>query len=669
MVKPTHKLFLLIPFLILAACKTQQPVATPSSPTASLSKQTTSLLTFEGDTVSMAEFERVYQKNNGGAEAVKSHTVDQYREYLDLYINFKRKVFEAEAMGLHETPAFKQEFETYRKQLAQPYLSAQEVEDKIIQEAYDRSKALVKASHLLIQVPQDAKPADTLRAYQRVMGYRDSILSGGKSFAYMAETYSEDPSAKQNQGDLGYFSVFDMVYPFESAAYETPVGEVSEPIRTQFGYHLIRVNDKIDNPGQKQVAHIIVRIGDRYSAKDTAQAEAKIEELHQMLQDGADFAELARQHSDDPGSARNGGNLGTNRLLPEMEAWKLKLGEGEVSEPFTTRFGWHILKVTEVDSIPDFETAKPGLKQRVSRDLRAQISKDALLNRIKSENDYQFFEENFETFKATLDVDFPRGQWKPDTNRQNIYNLPLFSLGAEYTAYIQDLIDFYQKGRIRHFRKTPDQAAEAVRASFEERELLAFEEEQLPEKNPEFRHLVQEYRDGILLFTLMEQKVWKKAVEDSVGLRAYYEAHTDSFMADVMLDVKEYRSTEAEVMQRVKTLLAQGKSEQEIDSIINASSSLSLRTTTQSYEKGKSNLPESVFAQEVGYQTDVLEQDGFYRILIIEEKYPAGIKPFDKAKSECITLYQDYLEQQWLDELAAKYPVEINEDAFSNLFQ
>ncbi|RMG17352.1 MAG: peptidylprolyl isomerase [Bacteroidetes bacterium] len=664
-----HKLIFFTLLLVTFACKTQKPVSEAATAVVQQETSSPALLRFGDVEVSKAEFERVYQKNNGGYEAVKHHTPEQYREYLDLYINFKRKVMEAEALGLHETAAFKQEFETYRKQLAQPYLSAKEVEEKIVKEAYERSKWIINADHLLVNLPQDASPEDTLRAYQRIMAYRDSIVSGARSFAYMAEKYSQDPSAKQNKGNLGYFTVFDMVYPFETAAYTTPPGQVSMPVRTQFGYHLVKVNEKLPSPGQKHAAHIIVRIGDRYSAKDTAQAQAIIQELYEQLKAGADFAELARKHSDDPNSARNGGDLGTGRLLPEMEARKLKLGAGEFSEPFTTAFGWHILAVTKIDTLPPFEEARASLLQRISRDSRSQISKTALLQRIKDENNYRAFPENFEAFKATLDANFPRGNWTPDTTQKELYHKPLFSLGDDYTATVQDLIDYYQQGRIRHFQKTPAQAADAVLKSFEEQELLKYEEKRLPEKNPEFRHLVQEYRDGILLFTLMEQKVWKKAVEDTLGLKQYYDTHPDSFMADVLIDVKEYRSTEPEVIQQVKSLLEAGKTEQEIDSLINDESSLRLRITQQTYEKGKSDLPDEIFEHEPGYQTDILKQDDFYRILIIEKTYPAGIKPFEKAKSECITQYQDYLEKQWLAELAEKYPVEINEQAFAKLFQ
>lgn len=659
---------MILPMLILLACKSSQ---TATQSTATQEDKSPALLTFaNGETVSKAEFERVYAKNNNGLEKASSQSTEEYREYLNLYINFKRKVFAAEAAGLNETPAFQQEFGTYRKQLAQPYLSAKDVESRLVEEAYDRSQSLINASHLLVSVGEGASPEDTLTAYQKALTYRDSILKQGVDFGEMASRHSGDPSAKENDGNLGYFSVFTMVYPFETAAYATEVGDISMPIRTRFGYHLIKVNDRIPNAGEKRAAHIIIRVGDRYTAKTEEEAEQKIDELYTQLEGGADFAELAKQYSDDPSSAGRGGDLGNGRLLAEMEEMKLKLGQGEYSEPFQTRFGWHILQVTEVDSLESFSEAEPRLKQRISRDSRAQLGREALLQRIKKDNTYQLNQENFDAFAATLPGSFPQGSWQPDTTQQDLYAKTLFTLsGGEYEAKIEELISFYQQRRLRFPGVSAQVAAQRALDQFVEERLLAYEEDQLPKKNPDFRNLLQEYRDGILLFTLMEQKVWKKAVEDTVGLEAFYEANQDSFRAEGMVDVREYRASGREVIEQVATYLTEDRSPEEIDSLVNQESSLTLRVTNQTYEKGKSDLDASMFTKPVGYQTDIMAEENFFRLMVIEKTYPAGIKPFDKAKSEAITKYQDYLERAWLAELAEQYPVEINEKAFEKLFK
>ena len=665
-----QRIFIYILLISLAwGCKAKKPL-TSSTNTSGQESASPSLLTFDKGTVSKAEFERVYAKNNGGLEEASKHTTAQLREYLDLYINFKRKVFEAESMGLDTTPAFNQEFETYRKQLVQPYLSAKEVEEQLIKEAYERSKMSVDASHLLIGVEQDASPEDTLVAYQKIMAIRDSIANGQKEFEEMTVKYSTDPSAKQNKGRLGYFNVFEMVYPFETAAFTTDKGNVSMPIRTRFGYHLINVHDKQSIEGKKHVSHIIIRVGDRYSAKTEEEAQAKIQEIYEKLKAGEDFATLASQFSDDPSSSGKGGDLGTGRLLAEMENAKYTLDEGEFSEPFTTRFGHHILKVTKVDKLPPFEEAQIELKQKISRDSRSQLGRQALIQRIKNENGFKLDDASFALFKEGLDENFPRGNWQPDTAQEVMYENTLFTLdNGNYKVSIQDFIDYYQKSRIRKSGMTPAQAAESMKTSYVEQKLLEYEEAQLPKKNPEFRHLVQEYRDGILLFTLMERKVWKKAVEDTMGLQNYYQAHQDSFHKDQTIDVREFRTTERAPIDEAKKMLAQGMSEAQIDSVLNQTSSLTLRIISQTYEKGDPELPAEIFEKEVGYQSDILGENNFFRLLVVQEKHPAGIPPLEKVKSEAITRYQDYLEQQWLKELAEKYPVEIDEDVFASLFK
>ncbi|MEM7659240.1 MAG: peptidylprolyl isomerase [Bacteroidota bacterium] len=632
-------------------------------------------MTFDQGVVTKAEFERVYAKNNGGREAASAHTPEQLQEYLDLYVHFKRKVFEAEAVGLPETSSFQQEFETYRKQLAQPYMSAKEVEDRLVKEAYDRSGYMVNASHILLNATADAAPADTLAVYKRLLTIRDSIVSGQREFGAMAEAYSQDPSAKNQggpgyQGNLGYFSAFDMVYPFESAAFQTEVGEVSQPIRTNYGYHLVKVNDRIKTEGQKRVAHIIVRVGERYSAKTDQQAEQKIKEIYEQLQKGTSFAELAAQFSDDPGSASKGGDLGTGRLLPVMEDLKLKLGENEFSEPFQTRFGWHILKVIEVQKMDNFEEAEPMLKQRIQRDSRAQLSRKALINRIKSENQFQAFPATVDSLKATAGANFPRGAWMIGANDSSILELPVFQLmGGDRTYTLNDFNTYFTSKRPRSPRQSPEAAAESALNGFIEAELISYEEAQLPKKNPDFRYLLQEYRDGILLFTLMEQKVWKKAMQDTTGLQTFYESNEETFYAEERIEVTEFRTQEEAQIQQVAKLLQEGATDAVIDSVLNQASALNLRRTTQRFEKGKGELGEEVFGMAVGAVTEPMPQNDFYRILRIEEKMPAGVKSFADAKSEAITRYQDFLEQEWLKELATKYPVKIDDDVFANLFK
>ncbi|MEM6767595.1 MAG: peptidylprolyl isomerase [Bacteroidota bacterium] len=637
----------------------------------SVFSQESVLLTFEKENVSKEEFERVYQKNNGGYTSAKDHTTEQFQEYLDLYINFKRKVFAAEDIGLPETPGFQQEFETYRKQLARPYLSAKEVENKLIEEAYERSKLILNANHLLVSLSQDPSPEDTLTAFTLISAIRDTLMKGKVSFEEMAVKHSTDPSAATNKGNLGYFTVFDMVYPFESAAFGTGVDEISAPVRTQFGYHLVKVNDRIETLGKKRAAHILIRVGERYSAKDTTQARDIVNELYGRLQKGEAFSDLAAEYSDDPNSAPKGGDLGNGRLLPSMQEVKLKLAPETFSAPFQTQFGWHIMSVTEIDTLKSLEETTPSLRQRIARDSRSKLSRAALIARIKKEYDYRLNDKVFDDFTATLTASFSNGTWKPDTTGEKIefYKNTLFTLEKEYNVSLADMVNFYARFRVRNPRLSPRKAAEQILERFTERTLLDYEEQKLPEKNPEYRHLLKEYRDGILLFTLMEQKVWKKAVEDTVGLKQYYEDHKDDFFAERSLDVREYKTTSEEAIQQVARMLKEGKSEEEITETVNKESSLALRIISQTFEEGKDQPEQAIMEKEAGYMTDPFESGKSFKIWVVKEVIPAGIKPFQKAKSECITKYQDHLEQEWLSELKETYPVEVNDKVFTSLFK
>lgn len=642
-------------------------------------KNDAALLVFPGkDTVQKSEFEYVYQKNNGGWEAVKSHTQAQYQEYLDLYINFKRKVLEAERMGLHETDAFKSEFEGYRKQLAQPYLVEKDVQEQLVDEAYARSKEMVAATHILLMTTPDSSPADTLKAYTRAVELRDSVVKYGKDFGEIARKYSQDPSAKQNDGVLGYFGVFDMVYPFESGAFNTPVGEISQPVRSGYGYHLIKVTDRIENTGKKTAAHIIIRVGPQYSAKTEEQADQKIQEIYQQIKGGGDWNEIVTKYSDDPNTANKGGDLGNGRLIPEMENLKRQLDKGQVSEPFKSAFGRHILKVTDVEAVKPYEEAKAEIKSRIARDSRSSLSRDRLIARVKRDNNFKMNQSTVDKLVERIEKynqapAYNKGLWRPvDSLHKDIYELPVYTLGVDenkHTGTLRNFMDHYSKARRGFDGATVAQCTEKFMTTFVEDEMLAYEERQLPKKYREYRELLKEYRDGILLFSLTEDKVWRKAVEDTVGLEKYYQDHKDNFKAGERVKVTEYISEKREIMDQVEKLLAEGKTEKEIDSTVNRTSALNCRIRTQTYEKSKAEKEAVMFGKQAGFRSSVMDYGKAFRMLVLVETIPPGQKTFDEAKSECITQYQNYLEETWLSELKTKYPVRVEEKVLEKLFK
>ncbi len=673
--KSSNLFFAVVVTLFVLGCKTKDKL---SGGKVQIEKQVP-LLVFPGhDTVYQDEFEYVYQKNNGGWDAAKEHTQSQYQEYLDLYINFKRKVLDAEANGLHETKAFKTEFEGYRKQLAQPYLVDKTVQQELIIEAYERGQEVINAAHILLMCSPEATPADTLKVYNRAFGLRDSILNGA-DFGSIAAKYSEDPSAKSNKGDLGYFTVFDMVYPFESGAYDTEEGEISMPIRSGYGYHLIKVKDRMKSTGRKTAAHLIIRVGPQYSAKTEEEAKNRIQEIYNELKGGADWREMVRKYSDDPNTNQKGGTLGQGRLIPEMENVKRNLGKGEFSEPFETSFGHHILSIIEIEPIKTFKESEAEIKSRIARDARSTLSQERLIARVKRENGFSINQENIDKFNQFLEAQkvtpqYIKGLWRPvDSLMIDLKDLPIYSIGTgeeKIQGTVMDFAGYYVAARKGLEGVTIRQATDRFVEGYFEKEVLAFEESQLSKKYRDYRELLKEYRDGILLFTLTEDKVWRKAVEDTTGLKEYYNSHKDDFRAGERVKVDEYISDTQSTLSRVLEMLKAGRTEEDITKELNASSSLNLTIRTQMYEKGKSEAIDPLFAQEPGYTSEVTNYgNNRFRIFVLKELVPAGLKSFEDAKSEAITQYQSHLEDTWMKELETRYPVIVKKDIANNLFK
>ena len=311
-----------------------------------LAQESPVLLTIADEQVTLAEFERIYRKNNNEA-SLNRQTPE---EYLDLFINFKLKVKEAESLGMDTTTKFINELEGYRKQLAKPYLTDDETKEIMIQEAYQRSKLDINASHILIKLSEFATPEDTLAAYIKITEIRDRILSG-EDFETVAKATSEDQSVNRNGGNLGYFTAFAMIYPFETIAYNTSVGEISMPFKTNYGYHILLIHDKRPARGQVKVAHIFVRNPEGMSEEQKKEAYEKTQMIYDSLQMGTDFAYMASTYSEDPSSARNGGEtpwFGTGRMFPEFEDACFSIEEkGDINKPFKSMLGWHIIKLLD----------------------------------------------------------------------------------------------------------------------------------------------------------------------------------------------------------------------------------------------------------------------------------------------------------------------------------
>lgn len=619
------------------------------------------LMTVDGQEVTKTEFESIFRKNLKDTVITK----EALDEYLELYIKFKLKVREAEMLGMDTVTKFRKELDGYRRQLSRPYLVDNEMNEELLREAYDRMKMEVRASHILIKLDPNATPEDTLRAYNRIMDLRKRIV-GGEDFEAVAKGKggSEDPSAQTNGGDLGYFTALQMVYPFENVAFSTPVGEVSMPVRTRFGYHILNIVDKREARGQIRVAHILVLSKDTDSPQDQQNAEATINELYGKVKNNADgFADFARQHSDDKASARKGGELpmfGTGRMVEEFAdaAFALKT-DGEISAPFKTRFGWHIVKRLEYKPLDSFESMEAKLKTRIARDSRSQKTKSSFLMKLKNEYGYAEFEKGWKALDKQLDTALFSAEWKPAKESKLAKKVLYQFNGKEYTAL--DVAKILMQRQTK--QKTigdPKVEARKIFNKYIDEMVLDFENGRLEEKYLDFRMLMKEYRDGILLFELTDKKVWRRAVEDTTGLNAFYEEHKNEFMWDERLDVTIYKCADAKVAKRVKYLIKKGKNNGEIYKEINAESKLNLKIESGKYEKGENNIADQ-FEWKEG-TSDNKEIDGQVVFVVVNGVLQPMPKTLKEAKGLVTAKYQDYLEEAWIEELRKKYNVEVNFD-------
>jgi peptidyl-prolyl cis-trans isomerase SurA len=626
------------------------------------------LMTVGGDPVTKGEFESIYRKNN--QKDTKSDR-KALEEYLELFTNFKLKVKAAKDAGKDTVKAFQNELKGYRKQLAQPYLTDKDVNDKLINEAYERMKKDVRASHILIKLGSDPSPKDTLIAFNKIMGLRNRVLKG-EDFGVLASANSDDPSAKQNAGDLGYFTSMMMVYPFENAAYNTPVGQISMPVRTKFGYHILKVVDTRDAQGQVHVAHIMVKVPE--NAKDSAVAisRKKIEEIADKVKKGEDFASLASNFSDDRTSGKNGGQLpwfGTGKMVPDFEkaAFDLKK-DGDISQIIQTQYGFHIIKRLERKGVQAFDEVKAELKQKVTKDSRSQVSRNSVISKIKAENNFKEDSKALIELITKVDTSYYNGKWKAESAAGLIK--PLFNLGnVSYSQ--QDLAKFISENQSKQSKESSlDGLVRKAYDAWKDDKIIAFEDAKLESKYQDFRLLMQEYRDGILLFEITDENVWSKALKDSAGMASFYENNKLNYMWGDRLEAVIYKAKDLKVAKESRKLvdkkIKKGTSIEEITKKVNASSQLNLQVEEGVFSKGDNETIDKITWIE-GVSPDIINADGSVTFVEVRKKMAPAPKSISEARGLITADYQTFLEKEWIEQLKKKYSVNVNRAVFDTI--
>ncbi len=609
------------------------------------------LFIVKDDTITAGEYMAVYNKNREIRENIDSQTP---REYLDLYINFKLKVCQAKEMGKDTTHAFKREYMSYKNQLAQSYLIDKNAIEELIREAYKRMKYDVKALHIMLTPEED----DTLTAYNQAKELIKRIKNG-EDFSILSKEYSKDQYSAQKGGDLGYFTVFNMIYPFESAVYNTPVGEIADnPVRTHFGYHVIKVTDKRPARGEITVAHIML-VSDEESKTDKKEnAKKKIYEIHEELNNGANFEELALKYSEDETSNKLGGQLppfGINKMYPDFEDTAFSLeNPSDFSKPVKTPIGWHIVKLIEKKSIPLFDKIKSELKVSVEKDRRSKRSYISIIKKLKKEYAYKEYSKIKKITYDQVDVnELKLNKYKAE--RVEGLNEVLFEF-ANKRFKVKDFLMFLEENqkkliRERGLKRQPDVAFRR----FVENQLIKYEKTRLEDKYPQFKLLSREYYEGILLFDLTEEKIWKTAIEDSIGLYQYYSSIKENYKWDTRFDVIIIDAANKKLAKKAMRALKNGLDPDIIKSQLNVS------FTQKVYEKGSHDLLSNFNMEKEGF-TKIKNIDDRYILVKVNKVVPPTIKTLQEARGLIVSSYQDYLEKEWVNSLREQYEVKVNQN-------
>lgn len=619
------------------------------------------LLEVDGNPVYVQEFKRVYLKNLDLVQQESQRDIDGY---LDLFIDYKLKIAEAKAQGLDESVEYQTEVEKYRNQLSRNYLAENRISSEMAREAYDRGKLEIDASHILIQVGYEAFPQDTLIAYEKIESIRKKALAG-EDFDRLAQKYSEEPNAHQTKGRLGYFTAMQMVYPFETEAYNTKVGEISNIVRTSFGYHIIKIHDRKNREARVEVSHIM--ISDNQGSRDF-DPEERINEVLSMYKQGSSFEELAKEYSDDLATGRNGGALKAFRKgelrAPEFEKVAYELKPGEVSEAFKTVFGWHIVRLDKVLAEAGFEEQKEELEKRVATGDRAKIIVSTINKDIKKKYGFQKGEDYHNFFNDYVTDSILSRRWKK-TPISGADNKTIFKIGKNEVKF-SDFADYIEENQ-KSIRPGTDKITVLANLydNFETETLREYFKVRLEEENPDYAAVLNEYRDGLLIFEAMEYNIWEKAKNDSIGIQNFYEKTKPNYRWKERISGDVFSATSEIIAQRVQTMLNDGKASEEIKMELNSDGKVNVTLTKGVFEVGQSILPENMEIKKG--VSSIFPRNNSFIVVDIQEIMPEGIKELSDVRGKVVSLYQNEIEEEWMKSLRSNYKVTVNKKTLKRL--
>ncbi|HQC60281.1 MAG TPA: peptidylprolyl isomerase [Bacteroidales bacterium] len=636
------------------------------------------LLVIENQKVPVSEFLDIYTKNNKNVDYSKA-SID---EYLDLFINYKLKLMEIQRLRLDTQKNFINEFQKYRDQLAQSYLIDKNTVDKLLNEAYNRMQNDVRVSHILVKLSPYANPKDTLKAYNKALEIRKKLLNGA-DFAKLAIEMSDDNSARDqntadgrlipgNGGDLGYFNVFNMLYDFETAAYNLNVGDISLPVRTPVGYHIIKLTEKHPAIYRFKIAHILLMYPPNATTQDKESIKAKADSIYKEILSGADFAELANLHSEDKGSANKGGELPwltPFRLVPSFVQPIYNHKPGDYIPPVETFYGWHIIKLIDKQSPPDFASVKQELLTKLYKDSRYLLAQKKIADSLKQIYKIQYDKKLLVNIAKSINKD---SLVKRSFKESQIPNLDHILVKIDdHSIYIKDFATYIKKNQSL-FTNTDDIQifVNKMFDNFLNDKILEIEKENLEKKNPKFATQINDYKEGILIFNLMDQNVWSKAMQDTAGLKAYYETIKNKYLTDEKAKIGIFKTNDAKIAQKVQKTLQKNIQKSQLNPNL-ILSKINKKNNVVSYD---SMIIETKKLADIGLEKTVntilsKENNNSYEIYWLQSIIAPQPKSLDEVRGLVISEYQTYLEKQWINELRNRYHWQVNDEVLKSLYK
>lgn len=610
------------------------------------------LMTIGNHQISADNFVYLFLKND--TKKVDKHDIEKY---LTLFKNFKLKVIEAQSLGYDTTASFKMEYNSYRNQVAANYLMDRNMEQKLIDEAYRHLKEDVELSHILLRFPPNATPSDTLATYKKALSVIKRLKK--ENFSQVALSVSDDSSVKENKGNIGWFTGQMVAYPLEEAMYSSPIGKVSMPIRTDYGYHIIKVTGRRPAVGKVQVAHIFKKYPEQATDAQKESVHKSILFIEELLKEGEKFEELASTNSDDHSSASQGGVLpyfGVGRMVGEFERAAFALrNKGDISAPIETQYGWHILKLIDKKPVESFEVLKPEILRSFARDGRSQVCRNAFVDKLKKDYNYKRNEANFQEL-----IEYAKKHTHPDSNYlsgADKFRKPLFTI-KDHNVTQDNYIKYIYLSSKSNVDNTVNQTY-GLYDKFVNEEILRFEDSQLEQKYPEFKQLLQEYHDGILLFNISNDVIWSKSSNDTIGLERYFAQNAQKYKWDIprykgrifyCKDKKISKDLQKRALKMSDTDIAAYIAKINKDSMI-------VDTEQGMWVKGDNKVVDNLGFKD---KNAVFTPTSKYPYVFVVGKVMNAPASYHDVRAAVVSDYQDYLESEWVKALEKKYPVVIN---------